>query len=122
MPALKQFIKSIKYAIRGLGFVWQENNFKIQLVIGFLVVILMYVYDLSRLEKVALIIVIFAVFILEALNTIFEHLSDVLKPRLHSYIMIIKDIMAAVVLMASIGALIIGLMVFWPYLFNKWIK
>ena len=77
----------------------------------------MYVYDLSRLESVALILVIISVLILEALNTIFEHLSDILKPRLHDYIKIIKDIMAAVVLMASIGAIIIGLMIFWPHIF-----
>ncbi len=112
-----QFIRSFKYASRGLKFVWRENNFKIQIFVAILVVILMYLYDLSRLERVALILVILSVLILESLNTIFEHLSDILKPRLHDYIKIIKDIMAAVVLLASLGAVIIGLMIFWPHVF-----
>ena len=112
-----QLIRSLKYAFQGLKFIWRENNFRIQIFIALIVIVLMYVYDLSRLESVALILVIISVLILEALNTIFEHLSDILKPRLHDYIKIIKDIMAAVVLMASIGAIIIGLMIFWPHIF-----
>ncbi len=118
MISIRQLLRSFKYAWHGLKFVWQENNFRVQVIIGCLVIILMYLFGLKRLEKVALIIVIFSVLILESLNTIFEHLSDILQPRLHSYIMIIKDIMAAAVLMASIGAFIIGLLIFWPYFFN----
>lgn len=118
MIFIQQLLRSFIYAWRGLKFVWQENNFRIQVIIAILVIILMYLYQLSRLEKVALIIVIFSVLILESMNTIFEHLSDILQPRLHSYIMIIKDIMAATVLMASIGAIIIGLLIFWPYFFS----
>ncbi len=112
------FIKSLKYAVSGLKFVWRENNFKIQVIISVVIFFLMYLYDLSRLEKVALVIVIFSVLILESLNTIFEHLTDILKPRLHSYVKIIKDIMASIVLLASIGSIIIGLMIFWPYIFK----
>ncbi|NCP17069.1 diacylglycerol kinase [Candidatus Kuenenbacteria bacterium CG_4_9_14_3_um_filter_39_14] len=118
MIKLNQLIRSFSYALRGFKFVWQEQNFKIQILIALIVVILMYLYNLTRLERVALIIVISAVLILESLNTIFEHLADILKPRLHDYIMIIKDIMAAIVLMASIGAVIIGLLIFWPYFFG----
>ena len=118
MPNLKKLFRSFKYALRGFKFVWQEQNFRIQFVIAVVVIFLMYYLGLSRLEKVALIIVIVSVLALEALNTIFEHLSDILKPRLHNYILIIKDIMAATVLLASIGAVIVGLMIFWPYIFN----
>ena len=109
---------SLRYALRGFRFVWQENNFKIQVFFALLVIILMAVYDLSRLERVAIILVILAVLILESLNTIFEHLADILKPRLHDYIMIIKDIMASVVLLSSLGAVVIGLMIFWPHIFG----
>lgn len=117
MQSINRFFKSFKYAARGLKFVWRENNFKIQIVAALIVVVLMCYFDLSRLERVVLVLVIMAVLIFEALNTIFEHLSDVLKPRLHDYIMIIKDIMAAIVLMTSIGAVIVGLLIFWPYIF-----
>jgi len=114
---MSNFLRSLKYALQGFKFVWRENNFKIQVVLGLFVFILMYLYHLGRLEKVALVLVVFSVLILESLNTIFEHLADLLKPRVHSYIMIIKDIMASVVLMASLGAIIVGLMIFWPHIF-----
>ncbi len=113
-----QFIRSFKHALAGFKFVFQEQNFKIQIFCGLIVIFLMFIFHLTRLEKVALIFVIVFVLVLESLNTIFEHLSDILKPRLHDYIMIIKDIMAAVVLMSSIGAVIIGLLIFWPYFFG----
>ncbi len=115
---MSNFLRSLKFAIHGFKFVWRENNFKIQIIFGLFIFVLMYIYNLSRLEKVALVIVVFSVLILESLNTIFEHLADLLKPRVHTYIMIIKDIMASVVLMASIGAIIVGIMIFWPHIFN----
>jgi len=118
MFSFKNFFRSLRYALTGLKFVWRENNFKIQVVIALIVIFFMYYFGLTRLEKVALILVIVSILILESLNTIFEHLSDILKPRLHDYIKIIKDIMAAVVLMASIGAVIVGILIFWPYLFQ----
>jgi len=113
-----QFMRSLGHAYTGLKFVWRENNFRIQILVALVVIVLMYVYDLSRLERVALLLVIMSVLILEAMNTIFEHLADILKPRLHDYIKIIKDIMASVVLMAAVSAIIVGLIIFWPHVFG----
>lgn len=118
MFSLRDFFRSLRYALSGFRFVWRENNFKIQTLIGLLVIVLMFVFHLSRLEKVALLICIVSVLVLESLNTIFEHLSDLLKPRLHDYVKIIKDIMAATVLITSLGAVIVGLIIFWPYIFG----
>ncbi|NMC51829.1 diacylglycerol kinase family protein [Candidatus Kuenenbacteria bacterium] len=118
MFSFRDFFRSLRYALMGLRFVWRENNFKIQVFCALLVVFLMFFLGLSRLEKVALLICIIAVLVLESLNTIFEHLSDILKPRLHDYVKIIKDIMAASVLITSLGAVVIGLIIFWPYFFN----
>jgi diacylglycerol kinase len=41
-----------------------------------------------------------------------------LKPRIHSYVAVIKDLMAATVLIASLAAIIIGGIIFFPYLAN----
>ncbi len=119
MFSLKDFFRSFHYALAGFKYVWQENNFKIQIFIGLIVIFLMFIFHLTRLEKVALIFVIVFILVLESLNTIFERLSDILKPRLHDYIKIIKDLMAAAVLISSIGAAIIGLLIFWPYVFSR---
>ena len=70
-------------------------------------------------EAVALIIVMGMVLILELVNTIFEKIVDILKPRIHHYVEVIKDIMATAVLMASVGAAIVGIIIFYPYIFGR---
>lgn len=119
MLSIKKTIRSFGYALSGFRFVWREDNFKIHVLISFLVIFLAYYFGVNRLEKVALVLVIATILILESLNTIFEHLSDILKPRLHDYIKIIKDIMASIVLMASIASIIVGFLIFWPYFVDR---
>ena len=41
---------------------------------------------------------------------------DMMKPRVHPYVRVIKDLVAGSVLIAAIGALIAGLLIFLPYL------
>ena len=116
----KRLLKSFRHALCGLrnALAW-EQSLRIQLIISLIVIFLMFYFPTRRLEKVALILVIMGVLTLELINTIFERLSDILKPRAHHYIKDIKDIMAATVLVASIGALIIGLLILGPYILQK---
>ncbi|MEK7167151.1 MAG: diacylglycerol kinase [Patescibacteria group bacterium] len=115
----KNFFKSLEHSFRGLknALIW-EQNLKIQLCVSFVVIFLMFYFPTRNLEKVALILIIAAVLILELINTIFERLSDILKPRIHDYIKDIKDIMAATVLISSICAVIIGILILGPYLWK----
>ena len=53
---------------------------------------------------------------MEILNTALEYFTDLLKPRLHSYVYTIKDLMSAAVLVSSLGAVTVGLIIFIPYL------
>ena len=55
------------------------------------------------------------VILMEIVNSAVERVTDVLKPRINGYVKEIKDIMAAAVMLASLVALIIGVIIFWPY-------
>jgi undecaprenol kinase len=92
-----------------------EQNFQVELIIGMFVVILMFIFSIRGWEKVALFLVIFSVLVIELINTIMERVVDILKPRVHPYAQLIKDIMAASVLIASIGAIVVGTIIFYPY-------
>lgn len=117
MLHLRKLLKSFQYALRGLVLVFkQEQNFRIQIFFAVICLILMFVWQLRNLERVALIVVITFVLVLELINSIFERFVDMLKPRLHFYVEIIKDVMAAAVLLASASALIVGLIIFLPHL------
>jgi diacylglycerol kinase len=92
-----------------------EQNFQIEVLLGFFVIALMFIFSIRGLEKVALFFVIFSVLVMEIINTIFERVVDILKPRVHPYAQLIKDIMAAAVLIVSVGSIVIGVIIFYPY-------
>lgn len=111
-----RLIKSFSYALRGLRQVFtSEQNFRLQFLVALLTVALMIFFRVKLWQAVILTMLIISVLILEIFNTIFERLTDFLQPQIHHYVRIIKDLMAAAVLLASIGAVIIGLLIFGPY-------
>lgn len=117
MNRIKEFSKSFSFAWRGLKYVIvNEKNFQNEVIIGILVVLAMIYYQVSRAEMVALFMVIMAVLIMELVNTIMERVVDILKPRVHPYARLIKDLMAASVLLSAVLAIIIGLLIFIPYI------
>jgi len=114
---LKKLFQSFRCAFRGLKYVLKnEQNFQLEILIGIFIVILMLILDIKIWQKVALFLVIFAVLAVELINTILERVVDILKPRVHPYAQLIKDVMAAAVLIASIGAVVIGTIIFYPYI------
>ncbi len=119
MVRVKRLLKSFSHAFRGLVKIFfEEQNLKIQTTVGLVVLIFALFLQISRLEWVLLVFVISLVILLEIVNSAVERITDVLKPRINSYVKEIKDIMAAGVLLASIAATVVGIIIFWPYL-NK---
>lgn len=114
--ALWRFFKSIKYAIRGLEFTFKnENNFRIQVTVGCLVLLLSWFFPLLKWERVIIIMLVGLVLVAEILNTALEYFTDLLKPRLNNFVYIIKDLMAASVLVTSLVAAVVGIIIFLPY-------
>jgi len=116
---LRTLIKSFKYAWHGLLYaVQREQNFRIHLAATVVVVALMLFFQVTIYEAVILSVVIMFVLILEIVNIIFERLTDMLQPRIHHYAKVIKDLMATAVLVASLSALVVGILIFYPYIFD----
>ncbi|PLX26441.1 diacylglycerol kinase [Candidatus Parcubacteria bacterium] len=113
----KRLIQSFKDAGKGVSFVYQsEQNFRIQLFFALFVIAFMFILDIRTHERIVILLLIILVIVLEFINTIIEKFLDLLKPRLHGHVEAIKDVMAAAVLISSIGALIIGYIIFMPYI------
>lgn len=116
MQQIYQFKKSMKYAFFGLKhIIKREQNFRLQLLFALLVFCLGFYVELSRNEWIAVIILISAVLILEIINSALEQVIDIIKPRLHGQVKLVKDMMAAAVLVTAISAAVIGLIIFYPY-------
>jgi len=119
MIRFKRLYKSFTYAFRGLLKTFrEEQNLRVQTIAALLAIILAVILKIERFEWALLIFSISLVILMEILNSAVERVSDVLKPRISSYVKEIKDIMAAAVLLSAISAVIIGLIIFLPYINN----
>ncbi|HRZ95898.1 MAG TPA: diacylglycerol kinase family protein [Candidatus Moranbacteria bacterium] len=117
MNRFQQFKKSFAHAARGLTYVVKhEKNFQTELVAALLVILAILWFEVTRAEMVVLLLVIAGVLVMELFNTVVERVVDILKPRVHPYARLIKDLMAASVLVASILALLVGILIFFPYI------
>ena len=75
-------------------------------------------YKLKGIELVALCITITLVFMAEMFNTAIEMIIDMSTRKYHTLIRLVKDIAAAVVLIASLNAVGVGIILFWRRIFN----
>jgi diacylglycerol kinase len=117
LEELMKLKRSISHAIDGLAYAIQrERNFRIELVAAFFILALIFILKIKSWEAIILILMIMWVLIMELINTVFERVVDMLKPKIHPYARLIKDIMASAVLISSIVAMIVGIIIFYPYL------
>ena len=109
---------SFKAALCGFRDVLRfENSFRIMALVAFVVVLMMFYFPTTRTEKAVLLTAIFAVLGLELVNSVVERILDFIHAEQHMKIRHMKDLMAAIVLLAVVGAGAIGILVFWPYVF-----
>ena len=115
----KRVKKSFTYAFRGIKTVWkEEQNFRFHRVIAVLVLLAGLLLGVEKIELLILFLLIGLVLILELVNSSFERLIDILKPRIHEYSKEIKNISSAVVLVSAILSAIVGVIIFYPYIIS----
>lgn len=112
-----KFISSFDHAIRGVIFLLKsEQNARVHAVITILVGIAVYILNVSRVEAAILFIAVIMVFAIEIINTAIEKVFDVCHPQDHILIRAAKDAMAGAVLIAAIIAIVVGFLIFMPYI------
>lgn len=113
---VKRLLQSFRHAFRGVEYTFKhEQNFRVQMSIAFFVVVSTFVFNITKFESIILYLMITIVLLLELLNTAFEKTLDLLKPRMSLHVQVVKDIMAAMVLLAACAAAIIGLTILLPH-------
>ena len=68
------------------------------------------------MEWIVLVFVIAMVLVLELVNSVLEKVVDLVEPKMHHYVQIVKDVFAGCVLVFAIASIIIGVLIFLPYL------
>jgi diacylglycerol kinase len=113
---ITRLVKGFKYAFIGLAYILRsEQNARIHLIIAIFVLGSGLYLGLSPAELAAIFFAVIIVFLAEVLNTAIEKTLDLIEPEHNGKVAIIKDMAAGAVLVAAGGALIIGVVIFWPY-------
>jgi len=107
--------RSFRYALRGMGIILKtQHNFWIQLVAAAVVAGMGVFFSISATEWAILILAMMAVLVAESFNTAIEIDIDLTSPQYHPYARDTKDVAAGAVLLAVIGAVLIGCIIFIP--------
>jgi len=118
LPSFRRsrLLKAFGFAISGFWAAFQtERNLRIHLCAAVLVVFCGLFFQVTRIEWALLAIVISSVIAAELFNTALERTLDRISPEYHPLIGQAKDLAAAAVLMLSLGAVVVGLIIFLPH-------
>lgn len=123
MKLFSNFLSSVRNALSGWRYLFvSQQNFRIQVFFGLMVFITAWLLKVKRQDWLVLLLLVTMVLVLETLNTVFEFFLDMVKPKINSYVKMFKDMLAAMVLLASLAAGIIGIIIFYPYLRNIFVQ
>ena len=119
MYTIIKSMKSFKYAFRGLYLLYKhEHNIRIHLVASVVAIGLGFVLKITTFQWYLIILCIGFVLTAEAMNSAIEKLVDHISPEENEWAGRIKDLSAAGVLLAALGAAIVGVIIFIPKLIS----
>jgi len=117
MINFKKLRVSIKSAFNGLRIaIKEEQTFQVQIIVGLVVLILMFLLPLNGIERIVLVLFITLVLGMELINSQIERILDFSHLGFHPKIKRIKDLSASAVLVVSLGAALGGLLILGPAL------
>ncbi len=114
---MKRFIKSLKHALDGIKHVLDnDQNLSIHLVVALFVVSASILLKVTPFEMAILGLTVLVVVSAEMVNSAIEKMVDLIRTDHKVEAKIAKDVAAGMVLLTAIGAVIIGFLIFTPYL------
>ncbi|MCB8941520.1 MAG: diacylglycerol kinase family protein [Ardenticatenaceae bacterium] len=112
--------KSFQYAFEGWAFVLRtQHNAWIHAIITTVIVGLGFWLRLPARDWAVLILTFMAVWMAEFMNTAIEAVVDMTMPEVHPLAKVAKDVAAAAVLVGAMGAILIGLLLLGPPLWQR---
>ena len=119
-PFLLSRLRSIRHALRGWRYVMQtQRNAWIHAIVATAVLILGFWLGLPARDWAVLILTIAMVFAAEFINTAIEAVVDLATQEHHPLAKVGKDVGAAAVLVAALAAVLVGLLILGPPLWEK---
>lgn len=112
----KRLANSFKYALEGIHYAFNsDQNLIIHFLVACFVILLSVVLQVNPFEMGILGVTILLVICTEMINSALEKMVDLITKEHRAEAKIAKDISAGMVLITSIGAAVIGFLIFLPY-------
>lgn len=110
--------KSFLNAFRGVFvMIKTERNFQIELLAFFINLFLIFYLKLTSTDAALILMASVAVLSAEIFNTAIEKICDIIQPDFDKRVGFIKDIAAGGVVLIAAVSVIIGILVYWKYVF-----
>ncbi|MEH7254735.1 diacylglycerol kinase family protein [Neobacillus niacini] len=107
---------SFSYAIAGIKTALQsERNMRIHFIVSLLVIGCGLFFSISKMEWLLVMLAIGGIFSLELINTAIERVVDLVTEEYHPLAKQAKDLAAGAVFIYAITAVLIGMIIFLPY-------
>ena len=111
----RSFKKSLRDCLNGLEYVVvNEDNFKREIVLGIIAVLLGVFLKISKIEFIIILFVIALVLFAEIINTALEKVVDLYTTEYNEKARIVKDVAASSVIIICFFAVVIGLIIYIP--------
>ena len=119
---LKTRLQSIRYALDGIKYILEtQQNARVHLFFTLAVFILGFLFGITRMEWITLVLTIGLVWAAELFNTAVEVMVDLISPERRITAKICKDISAGSVLVTASISILVGLLIFGPLLWD-WVR
>jgi diacylglycerol kinase (ATP) len=113
----RRLVKSFHYALQGIHYAFRnQQNVRIHLIIGVLVIAAALFFGVNPFEIGILAVMILLVITTEMINTAIEMMVDLITKEHREEAKIAKDVASGMVLITAVGAVVVGLLIFVPYL------
>ena len=113
------FISSVSVAVIGIRTaIKSERNMRFHLMSALIVLVMSIYFSITKMEWLFILLAIGGMFALELINTAIERVVDLVTKEYHPLAKQAKDIAAGAVFIYAMLSVIIGMVIFLPYIFK----
>lgn len=117
MIKFRKLLKSFDYAFYGIYYALKyDQNLRVHFFVAFLVILASLYFHVNPFEMGILGVMILLVISTEMINSAIEKMVDLIVTEHRKEAQIAKDVSAGMVLLTAIGSVIVGILIFIPYI------
>ena len=112
----RKFGFSLIHAARGIRDLWRtQQNFRLEVVIGVLVLLAAVWFELRPIEKAVIVMMVMFELVAEAANSVLENILDGVSKNFSPRFRVAKDMLAGLTLVVAMCSAVVGVVIFYPY-------